>query len=154
MPVNSPKIATLALTAMATIAATLGTAATAHADAPVNLPVTDAVRAQLVEAGAALKGFPVSDFVDLRPGLTYYAYDPGTSTYWAGARMAPGNSYDAQIADQDAGTYTLFEQPKGGAWKAFNDGVARDPGCPAPLPATIIALWGWNPTWCKPDRSY
>jgi hypothetical protein len=44
--------------------ATIGLAATAHADAPVNFTVTDTVRAQLVEAGASLKGFLVSDFVD------------------------------------------------------------------------------------------
>jgi hypothetical protein len=42
----SPKFATLALTALATFATTLGMAATAHADAPVNLTVTDAVRAR------------------------------------------------------------------------------------------------------------
>jgi hypothetical protein len=49
--------------------ATIGLAATAHADGPVNLTVTDTVRAQLVEAGAALKGFRVSDFVAVGPGF-------------------------------------------------------------------------------------
>jgi hypothetical protein len=154
----SPKIAKLALTAFTALAASaaiLGMAGTAHADAPVNLPVTDTVRSQLIEAGAAHKGLPVSDFVGLRPGLTYYAYDPETATYWAGARMAPSpDSWGANIADQDAGTYTLFQQHEGGPWKAYSDGVARDPGCPAPLPPTIIAMWGWDATWCRPVPGY
>ena len=149
----SPKIAKLALTALAALAgfaATLGMAGTAHADAPVNLTVTDTVRTQLIEAGAAHKGLPVSDFVGLRPGLTYYAYDPDTATYWAGARMAPSPIRGLVIADQDAGTYTLFQQHQGGPWKAYSDGVARDPGCPAPLPPTIVAMWGWDAKWCRP----
>jgi hypothetical protein len=42
---------------MATAAATIGLAAPAHAgDPPVNLPLTDDVRAQLVNAGAVLTG--------------------------------------------------------------------------------------------------
>jgi hypothetical protein len=139
------------LVVAAAAAAFLGPATTAHADPPRNLPVTDAIRAQLLEAGAAHKGIPASDFTGLTPGKTYYAYDLDTATYWAGAHLIPSaNAYEAQVADQDAGSYLLFEQPRGGVWTAFNDGVARSPGCPAPLPATIIALWEWDPQKCRP----
>ena len=145
-------IGKFALMATATAATTIALAATAHADAPKNLTVTDSVRAQLLQAGAAMKGFPVSDFTGLEAGQTYYAYDPDTATYWAGARLAPSpNSWDANIANQDAGTYTLFEQHQGGPWMAFNDGGSHDPdGCPAPLPASIMTLWDWDAEWCHP----
>jgi hypothetical protein len=125
-------------------------AATAHADAPVNLVVTDAVRAQLLEAGAALKGFPVSDFFGLQPGQTYYAYDPDTGTHWAGARLGPHfDSEDAKIADQGVGIYTLFEQPSGKPWKAYSDGLGRGDHCPVPLP--VMRMWGWDEQLCKPS---
>jgi hypothetical protein len=64
------KLATLTLAASASAAATLGLAATAHADAPVNLKVNDTIRAELVQAGAAVHGVPASEFVGLRPGMT------------------------------------------------------------------------------------
>jgi hypothetical protein len=142
----------LATTAIpATIGLTIALAANAHADPAVNLPVTDAVRAQLLNAGAALKGLPASDFTGLAPGSTYYAYDPNTGTYWAGAHLAPSpTSYEAQVSDQDSGTYTLFQQPKGGSWTAFRDGGSGNSGCPAPLPAEILGLWHWNPDICRP----
>ena len=47
---------------MATAAATIGLAAPAHADSPVNLTVPDDVRAQLVQAGAVLTGRPASEY--------------------------------------------------------------------------------------------
>jgi hypothetical protein len=146
------KIARLALMATATVAATIGLAATAHADAPVNLKVNDTIRAELLAAGADLKGLPASDFVGLMPGLTYYAYDPDTMTYWAGAHLTPSaTSEQAQVSVQDAGSYTLFKKIKGGLWTAFNDGLGPEgAGCPQALPATILTLWDWNPQWCRP----
>jgi hypothetical protein len=138
------------LAASAVAVTFVGLAATAHADAPVNLVVTDAVRAQLLEAGAALKGFPVSDFFGLQPGQTYYAYDPDTGTYWAGARLGPHfDSEDAKIADQGVGIYTLFEQPSGKPWKAYSDGLGRGGQCPVPLP--VMRMWGWDEQLCKPS---
>jgi hypothetical protein len=148
------RLTTLALTAIAVPAAiglTTALAANAHADPPVNLPVTDAIRAQLLAAGASLKGLPASDFTGLAPGSTYYAYDPATQIHWAGAHLVPSpNSYEAQVSDQDSGTYTLFQQPKGGVWLAYRDGGGGGSGCPAPLPAEILGLWQWSPDTCRP----
>lgn len=156
---NSPsrlkKLATLALVASASAAATLGLAATAHADAPVNLRVNDAIRAELLQAGAQIHGVPASEYVGLVPGMTYYAYDPDTMTYWAGAHLMPSpTSERAQVSVQDAGSYTLYKQIKGGLWTAFNDGVGGEEGhgCPQDLPASILAMWQWNPQWCGPQR--
>jgi hypothetical protein len=73
----------------ATTATGVGLAGTAHADTPVNLPVTDSIRAQLLQVGATMKGFAVLDFTGLEAGLTYYTYDPDTPTYRAGARLQP-----------------------------------------------------------------
>ena len=144
------KMKAIAALSIAT-AATISLAATAHAAAPVNLTVTDAVRAELFQAGAALKGLPTSDFVGLKPGDTYYAYDAETDTFWAGAGLVPSmNSYEGMVSSQDDGSYTLFERPAGGAWRAFQDGVGESMGCPAPLPSTITSIWGWSPQWCGP----
>jgi hypothetical protein len=108
-----------------------------------NIVVTDAVRAALVQAGATLKGLAVSDFTGLAPGMTYYAYDATTATYWAGARLVPSSSsLPAQVSSQDDGAYLLFSMPAGGVWTAVNDGLGGRPGsaCPAPVPAAILAL--------------
>ncbi len=118
-----------------------------------NLVVTDAVRAALLQAGAALKGLPVSDFTGLVPGLTYYAYDATTATYWAGASLLPSSSsLQAQVSSQDDGAYLLFSMPAGGVWTAVNDGLGGRPGspCPAPIPAAILALWHWPTGTCNP----
>jgi hypothetical protein len=146
------QLATLALLVPASAAVTLGIAATAHADAPVNLKVDDSIRADLVQAGAQLHGVPASEYVGLERGLTYYAYDPDTLTYWAGAHLVPTSTSErAQISIQDAGSYTLFKMIKGGAWTAFNDGnVGEARGCPQALPASIMAIWHWNPGTCRP----
>jgi hypothetical protein len=146
------KLATVALLASASVAATLGLAATAHADAPVNLRVNDTIRAELVQVGAELHGVPASEYVGLVPGMTYYAYDPDTMTYWAGAHLMPSaTSERAQVSVQDAGSYTLFKKIKGGLWTAFNDGLGREgSGCPQELPASILTMWGWNPQYCRP----
>jgi hypothetical protein len=144
------KLTTLALLGPAVA---LGLAATAHADAPVNLRVDDALRAQLVQVGAQLHGVPASEYVGLEPGLTYYAYDPDTLTYWAGAHLVPSSTSErAQISIQDAGSYTLFKMIKGGAWTAFNDGIGGESShaCPQALPASIVAMWHWDPKTCHP----
>ena len=145
------RIITRALTAAAAIAASLSLAATANAAPPVNLKVDDGIRAELLQAGAALKQLPASDFTGLEKGLTYYAYDPDTTTYWAGAHLLPSaTSTQAQVSVQDDGSYTLFRKVKGGLWTAFNDGMQESQGCPQNLPQSIITMWQWNPQWCRP----
>jgi hypothetical protein len=118
-----------------------------------NLVVTPAVRAALLAAGAGSENLPVSDFVGLAPGRTYYAYDATTATYWAGAQLIPtSTSLPAQIASQDDGAYLLFDRSGTGAWKVTDDGVGGEPGssCPAPVPADILALWNWPSGTCNP----
>jgi hypothetical protein len=120
-----------------------------------NLPVTDAVRQSLLEAGAAHQNLPASDYTGLRPGETYYAYDAATSTYWAGAALAPSPaSQQAQVASQDDGSYLLFEMPNGGSWTAYSDGLGGIGGtpCPVTIPPAILQLWGWSPGGCQPPN--
>jgi hypothetical protein len=129
-----------------------GTTTTSAAGAR-NLVVTDAIRAQLVAAGAQLNSLPSSDYAGLRAGETYYAYDPTTQTYWAGAGLDPAASAtQAQIAAQDDGAYLLFERAGGGAWKAYDVGLAGTQGttCPVHVPDGVLALWGWAAGSCRP----
>src|SRR5262249_19336557 len=80
--------------------------AVAHAAAPpVTLPVTDDVRAQLLQAGATLTAHPASEYTGLEPGKTYYAYDPNSDTYWAAAALSGPKTFDAGVLLQDANSY-------------------------------------------------
>jgi hypothetical protein len=120
---------------------------------PQNLVVDDALRAKLLAAGAKLNGLAPSDYNGLVHGLTYYAYDPVTLTYWAGARLDP-LSYQAQVASQDDGAYLLFSRPKSGSWTAIPVGMAGGPEggpCPTALPAAVVKVWGWPPGTCHPS---
>src|SRR5262245_50913493 len=96
---------------MATASATIGLAAPAHAD-PMNLTVTDDIRAQLVEAGATLTGRPASEYGGLRPGKTYYAYEPNGAnpTYWAAAALGEPKTEAAAIQLQDQNSYFMFSK--------------------------------------------
>jgi outer membrane murein-binding lipoprotein Lpp len=131
---------------------TSSSAATTPATAQ-NLPVTNDIRSQLVQAGAALNSLPASDYTGLAPGTTYYAYDPVTATYWAAGALAPSpSSEQAQVSAQDDGSYLLFSRPAGAAWTAHNDGLTARPGssCPVAVPASILALWNWPSGTCQP----
>jgi|HubBroStandDraft_1064217.scaffolds.fasta_scaffold15902_7 hypothetical protein len=153
---NQPKSSTPVAGSTSVTSASASTApppSTTTSPATRNLVVTDAVRAALLQAGAALKGLPVSDFTGLVPGMTYYAYDAATATYWAGASLLPSSSsLQAQVSSQDDGAYLLFSMPAGGVWTAVNDGLGARPGsgCPAPVPAAILALWQWPAGTCNP----
>src|SRR3984893_5070661 len=63
------------------------TVGSSPAAAAANVAVTDAIRAQLVAAAAGLNSIPVAEYTGLTPGLTYYALDTQTNTYWAGAKL-------------------------------------------------------------------
>jgi hypothetical protein len=100
-----------------------------------------------------MSNLPTSDFVGLVAGKTYYAYDPVTTTYWAGAGLVPkSTSLPAQVSTQDDGSYRLFERPNGGTWKGYNVGFAGIAGstCPVTVPASVLALWGWPAGGCRP----
>ncbi len=123
----------------------------------VNLPVTDQIRSQLVTAGAALNNIPASEYSGLAPGLTYYALDKASNTYWAAARLVPAPSSNpsnptrAQVASQDAGSYYLFSQPRGGAWTVYAAGnTGQSTPCPVTVPAAVVAVWGWSAGGCRP----
>jgi hypothetical protein len=121
-----------------------------------NLPVTTAVSAALLQAGAALNSLQASDYTGLAPGETYYAYDAATSTYWAGAALLPSpSSMRAQVSVQDDGGYLLFDRPADGAWKARDVGLTGTEGsvCPVAVPRAILALWNWVPGACRAPNS-
>jgi len=130
---------------------------TAGTTTPVaqNVPVTDAVRQSLLEAGAALNKLPVSDYLGLAPGRTYYAYDSVTQTYWAGAALNPSpSSQQAQVAAQDDGSYLLFTRRANGGWTAQDDGLGGTGGTPCPaIPAAVVAVWNWASGTCRPPGS-
>lgn len=151
------KVTTTAVVAavwMATVALTPGLAARAHADAPVNLTVTDDVRDQLVQAGAVLTGRPKSEYSGLRPGKTYYAYQgSGTQpTYWAAAALDGPKSGLAAIRLQDQNSDMMFRKdddpaatwiPMAGGFGPIPAGVAA-----CPIPQSIRDLWQWPAGTC------
>lgn len=144
------------LLGVAVTAAMVVQAAPARADSPVNLDVTDAVRAELVTAAVAMtNGVPASEFSGLEPGRTYLAYDPETQTYWAAAGLEP-ISLRAQVASQDNGSYFIFRKTDGGPWAAFYDGYGTGPDSPAGpdavcrVPVPVQDLWQWPRGVCEP----
>ena len=119
----------------------------------LDLVVTDAVREQLVRAGAALHQLPASDYVGLEPGRTYYARDLATGQEWAAAGLQPApGSYDAGVANQDQGAYMVFTRSPGGAWRGWETGLTGGPPgrCPVTVPASVLAVWGWPAGTCYP----
>ena len=152
-PAPAPAPTTIApATTSSVTPATTSTTGSATAQ---NLTVTASVRAQLLAAGAQSHGLQASDYTGLRPGETYYAYDPSTMTYWAAAGLLPNSSsYQAAVSSQDDGAYLLYEQPAGGAWKVFDIGLAGVGGTPCSVvpPPAIVALWGWPAPGCRPAR--
>jgi hypothetical protein len=107
------------------VAAAIALAGPLHADnAPVNLPVTDAVRDQLLLAAAALTDHPASDYTGLTPGSEHYAYDPILDTYWAAASLANG--------------------------VGFGTAATMPPAGDCPVPPAIHDLWQLMPEFCHP----
>jgi hypothetical protein len=137
------------------VAATIALAAPAHAnEPPVNLPLTDDVRAQLVQAGAVLTGRPVSEFAGLRPEESYYAFDPEAG-YWAAGALE-GKSYEAGINLQDQNSYMVFRKAADPAatWVPIAVGFGPIPAgeAPCPVPQPIRDLWQWPAGKCYPPN--
>jgi|SRR5271166_517125 len=149
-PVSSTTTSSPAATTTSTGAVTTTTApATAQ-----NLTVTSSLRAQLLAVAAAMNNVPVSGYTGLAPTETYYAYDPATSTYWAGAALVPSSSSTpAQVSVQDDGSYVVFSRSAAGAWAGHPVGATGEPGstCPVAIPPAVVALWGWPAGTCKPQ---
>jgi hypothetical protein len=112
----------------------------------------------LVTAASALNNIPASEFSGLAPGLTYYALERSTGTYWAGARLVaapssdPANPTRAQVSTQDEGSYYVFKRVGGGSWTAFAAGNTG-PGttCPVTIPPAVLEVWGWPAGSCRPS---
>ena len=121
-----------------------------------NLVVTNAIRTQLLAAGAALHQLPVSDYTGLVKGETYYALDPATGDHWAGAALIPGkSSQKAQIGNQDDGAYLVFRRTGSGPWKAWDAGIPGNNNftCAVMPPAGVLGVWNWAPRTCHPRSS-
>jgi hypothetical protein len=145
-------VATTATAAQPTTLSIVTTVPVTPAPGVENLAVSDDLRAQLVAAGAALNGLSSSDYLGLEPGMTYYAYDSATQTYWAAGGLDPSpSSMQAQVSAQDDGGYLLFTEPNGGSWTAEDDGLGGVAGTPCPaIPASVLAVWGWPAGSCRP----
>jgi hypothetical protein len=141
-------------------AMTIGLAGPAHADdAAVNLPVTNGVRAELIQAGASLTGRPASEFRELRPGYTYYAYDPNpvNTYYWAAAQLWNPTTQEAGFQLQDQNSYMVFRkgaQP-GTTWLpiAVGYGPIRAGKEPCPVPQSVRDVWQWPAGTCYPGKN-
>ena len=151
------KFTMIAALSIATAATALPFAAIAHADGtPVNLPVTDDVRAQLVQAGTVLTRQPAGQYTGLQPGKTYYAYAPDNDTYWAAAALSGPKTFQAAVMLQDANSYMIFhKQSQGETWVAIGDGFGAISSGeePCPLPPEIHDLWQWPLGACYPPPS-
>jgi hypothetical protein len=105
-----------------TAAALIWVAAPAHAeDAPVNLPVTDAVGAELVQAGAVLT-------------------DP--TTFEASIQLQDQNSY---LMFAQAGTPGATWIPTAAGFGPIPAGQAS-----CPVPQSVRDLWAWPAGACYP----
>ena len=153
---KATKTTVVAAVWMASAAATFGLAAPARADAPVNLTVTDDVRDQLVKAGAVVTGRPASEYSGLRPGKTYYAYQPGSveATYWAAAALDGPKTELAGIRLQDQNSYIMFHKDGDPAatWVPIAAGFGAIPAGeePCPIPQSVRDLWQWPAGKCYP----
>ncbi len=159
---STPATTSTTVTTPASTTSTAGAGSTSTTGAAsataANLPVTDAIRTQLVAAAASLQNIPVAQFTGLAPGLTYYAVDKTTGVRWAGARLVPApvaegaQPSQAQISSQDEGSYYVFQQPPGGTWRAYAAGNTG-PGttCPVTVPPAVLAVWGWPAGGCRPN---
>lgn len=118
-----------------------------------NLVVTPAVRRSLFVALAAFHQLPTKDYVRLAPGMTFYALDVTSKTYYAASGIVPSpKSLQAQVGAQDDGGYQLLTRAQGAkTWTIYDDGFGGANGskCPIVIPAAVLAVWAW-PRKCSP----
>ncbi len=128
--------------------------ATTTTVATKNLSITPSVIKSLLDAAAKYHQLPPTDYTGLDPGMTYYAFDPATNSYYAATGIVPSpNSLQAQIGTQDDGGYNLFIKTANAShWTVFNDGLGAAQGsiCPLAIPASVLAVWNWKPKSCFP----
>ena len=92
-------------TPAATATATPSAVQTQPPGRPQNLPVTAAVRQQLIAAYEAGKGLPSDGVTGTSPGSVYYALDPATGVHWAFANFEASSTLTTQqyVSLQDGG---------------------------------------------------
>jgi hypothetical protein len=139
-------------------AATIAIAVPAADVAPVNLPVTDEVKAELVALGAVLTGRPASEFGGLREGETYIAVLPQTGDQYAAAKLyAKDNQREAAIMLQDQNSYMSFYKSgkPGSTWIPLAIGFGPVPAgeAPCPVPESVRDVWGWPQGKCYPPNT-
>ena len=142
------------------VAATLAivTSVGAASGAPVakNLVVTPAIRHSLFVALAAFHQLPRKDYVRLDPGMTYYALDVTSKTYYAASGIVPSSkSLQAQVGAQDDGGYQLLTRAQDAKrWTIYDDGLGGGDGakCPITIPSAVLAVWGWTQKCAPPGR--
>ena len=140
-------------------AAIIVSAAPAHADvAPLSQPVTDAVAADLVEAGAVLTGRPASEFGGLREGERYLASMPDSGNQYAAAALTPKPEFfEASIMLQDQNSYMSFSKSgaPGATWIPHAIGFGPIPAgeAPCPIPQSVRDLWQWPSGKCYPPHN-
>jgi hypothetical protein len=108
----------------------------------LDLPLTRAVRKDLVAAFAAAQHIHVSDVARIKPGSAHYGFMIRAKTYWAVAdfRASATASSQAKVQFQD-GPFVFTELPAGG-WSAW--GLLTDSGgglCPNEVPAGLATAW-------------
>jgi hypothetical protein len=154
---TSTKTTMLAAICTATAAATIGLAAPAHADSPVNLTIPDDVRTELIQAGAVLTGRSASEFTGLRPHKSYYAYAPDEDMYYAAAALAGAKTEEAAINLQDQNSYMMFRKSgdAGATWipTAAGFGPIAAGESPCPIPQSVRDVWQWPTGKCYPPPS-
>ena len=153
---KASKTTTAAAAWMVITGATIGLAAPAHAESPVNLTATDDVRAELIQAGATLTGRPATEFIGLAPGRTYYAFVPSETNpiYWAAAALYGPKTKEAAINLQDQNSYMFFRKgaDPDATWVPIAVGFSRitDGTLPCPIPQPVRDMWQWPAGKCYP----
>ncbi|HJQ06251.1 MAG TPA: hypothetical protein VJ872_12440 [Nocardioides sp.] len=144
--------ATTASTTAPTTAPTTGHVGTAR-----NLPLTPAVRRQLLGAATRSHQAKPGSFSGFEHGSTYYAYDRATRTWWAaGALVAVDPTGSAAVSLNDEGAYDVLHRTAGGTWV---DRLSGEAGNDRPLsrceqwpPRDVLLLWHWSQKVCAQPR--
>jgi predicted lipoprotein with Yx(FWY)xxD motif len=144
----------LGLAVVATLATLTSVGSASGAPVAKNLVVTPAIRRSLFVALAAFHQLPTKDYVKLAPGMTYYAFDVTSKTYYAASGVVPSpNSLQAQVEAQDDGGYQLLTRAQDAKkWTIYDDGLGGAEGakCPITIPSAVLAVWGWTQKCAPP----
>jgi hypothetical protein len=119
-------------------------ATTTAPQAPQNLTVTDALKANLLSLYVAATHVPAAEVVTQRASV-FYAYVPSTKTYWAVGTYVPTNDASEQTITkmQNGGQITVFSRTPTGSWT-----IKSRNGIPFPCPGVLLPelqrLWGFQ----------